>query len=111
KFWQTQSKVYDWAAGDFETQVSDRHGYRFERWQAFGVMFDRAGIEAMLAPAANGVAPAPQAIERNKGGRPPIYDWETARAAVTLECASRVTATTGQAEIEEAFMQWFARRG
>lgn len=75
EFWQGQSKGGDWAAGDFETLVSDRRGYSFERMQAFGVMFDRAGIEAMLASAANAVAPAPQAIERNRVGRPSAEWW------------------------------------
>lgn len=35
----------DWDAGDFTTWIDGKF-----KWQAFGVKFDRSGIEAMLAP-------------------------------------------------------------
>lgn len=45
----------DWDAGDFATWIDGKF-----KWQAFGVKFDRSGIEAMLAP------PMPEPESRDK---------------------------------------------
>jgi hypothetical protein len=114
------NRQFDPVTGDCKFGYSD-HDYSLRDGSAFGIHFDRRGLPSIAVPswsvgqAANSnsaqTASEPQAVERNKGGRPPLYDWEMAKAAVTLECASRVTITTSQAEIEEAFKLWFARRG
>lgn len=112
-FWQASQKGADWASGDFSAQVSDRRGYRFEQWRAFGVMFDHEGVEAMLAPAADAVTPDPQgerqAIERNTGGRP-AKDWE----AVMVEMAGQLYCgdlqPKAQGDIEQAILRYFESR-
>lgn len=51
-FWWANGEgalVQNWEAGDFTTWIDNKF-----QWRAFGVKFDRLGIEAMLAP------PAPQ---------------------------------------------------
>lgn len=75
-FWHASQKGSDWAAGDFTVQVSDRHGYRYERWQAFGVMFERAGIEAMLArPESTNALPEPTDRPSRQSGRRAAAWW------------------------------------
>lgn len=47
EFWWAEGAAaleQNWQAGDFSTWI-EQH-----KWQAFGVSFDRAGIDAMLAP-------------------------------------------------------------
>lgn len=54
-FWWAEGEAaleQDWTTGDFATEVCDEFsGPGQYRWQAFGVMFERSGIEVMLAPA------------------------------------------------------------
>lgn len=61
EFWRAKGEAaleQDWEAGDFSTWIDEK----FE-WQAFGVEFDRGGIDAMLAP------PMPKPFAENERGR------------------------------------------
>ncbi|WP_421850892.1 hypothetical protein [Novosphingobium sp.] len=54
-FWWAEGEAaleQDWTTGDFATEVCDNFsGPGQYRWQAFGVRFERRGIEMMLTPA------------------------------------------------------------
>jgi hypothetical protein len=107
EFWLAGYTGGDWSAGDFEMLVGDRQGYRFQKWQAFGVMFDRAGIEAMLASAPIAEGQMQQAEdESNGGGRPHALDWEVA----ALEMAGRYYCgdlkPNSIADVIRAIQQW-----
>lgn len=72
-FWWANGEdalVQNWEAGDFTTWIDNKF-----QWRAFGVKFDRRGIEAMLAP----LAPQPEPTEKNtESGR----DEEQSRQSV-----------------------------
>jgi hypothetical protein len=55
-FWWATGHValeQNWSAGDFATWIDNKH-----HWQAFGVKFERGGIDSMLAPEVETEAPA-----------------------------------------------------
>ena len=57
-FWWANGEgalVQNWEAGDFTTWIDNKF-----QWRAFGVKFDRRGIEAMLAPPAPQPEPEPE---------------------------------------------------
>lgn len=54
----------DWASGYFSTWIDQTF-----HWKAFGVEFDRSGIETMLAPPKNAEKPADSRQSERKRGR------------------------------------------
>lgn len=82
----------NWNAGDFSTWIDKTY-----HWQAFGVKFELAGIEAMLAPPAQSApedTPEPSRPEvkrpmpTKRVGRPLTHDHPYAAAKAALELAN-----------------------
>ena len=56
-----------------------------------------------------GPALPPQDVKRNEGGRPPVYDWERAVAAIVFQWADDGSwQPVSQADVKNKLAEWFA---
>lgn len=107
-----------WATGEATCTWSLDPEYEVERTTLYQVELRNAVPGSLSPPAAVRVAapPAadcqPQAIRRNEGGRPPLYDWERAVAAIVFQWADEGTwQPTSQADVKNKLAEWFSVKG
>ncbi|MGL5839773.1 MAG: hypothetical protein ACRCY3_14875 [Sphingorhabdus sp.] len=110
-FWRGQAMIPNWDHGDFSARVQQKG--QEEDWKAFGVTFERSGIEAMLQPTVSTIA-STQLVATggsSKCGRRPDDDWE----AVMIELARQLYAGDLQpkklADVETAIAHYLAAKG
>lgn len=110
-FWGGQAMIPNWDHGDFSARVQQNG--REEDWKAFGVTFERSGIEAMSLPTVRTIASTqPVATQgSSRRGRRPDDDWE----AVMIELARQLYAGDLQpkklADIETAIAGYLLAKG
>jgi len=91
-------------------------GIRFRQEELLRAM-DFAGFPvprvspAESAATTSDIQPKPTAIEQNKGGRPPVYDWERAVAAIVFQWADEGSwQPASQADVKNKLAAWFSQR-
>lgn len=102
-----------WTTGEATCTWSLHPAYEVERTTLYQVELRNAEVGSLLPPAAVRVAPVPQpqAVKRNEGGRPPIYDWERAVAAIVFQWADEGSwQPASQADVKNKLAEWFAAK-
>lgn len=106
KLWTTGETTCTWSL-DPQYDVERTTLYRVELRNAeVGSLQTSAAMEAVSGP---GNDSQPKAITRNEGGRPPLYDWERAVAAIVFQWADEGSwHPTSQADVKNKLAEWFA---
>ena len=111
-FWDVNELEHNWSQGDFtNTTCVDGPEYHFK---AFGVTFERTGIEAMSSPpvASTIASPSPVPDHHPKGGAPGKYDWATAVGTVVFQWSDRGSwHPKSQGEVKTKLAEWFSEQG
>jgi hypothetical protein len=94
----------NWAAGDFETWID--HKYHL---LAYGVTFDRAGIEAIITAAGGFRKEADRPA--NPGGRQAAAWWDDLWVEICRQLYSGDLKPSRQADIASAMLKWTSDNG
>lgn len=111
EFWGGWAMIPNWESGDFSAQV--RQNGREEEWSAFGVTFERSGIEAMAQNGGTGTTLSQSKVSeiRPKGGNPGKYDWAKAVGAVIFQWVDSASwQPTSQGEVKAKLADWFLQQ-
>jgi hypothetical protein len=95
----------NWASGDFETWIAKKQHLR-----AFGVLFSRQGIEALVHPAKSSRS-APHDPSARHGGRPAAAWWDDLWIEICRQLWTGTLQPKNQADIEAAMMAWALKHG
>lgn len=107
-----------WTTGEATCTWSLDPAYEVERTTLYQVELRNAELGSLPPHVAMRVAPAPaadpqpQPVKRNEGGRPPVYDWERAVAAIVFQWADEGSwQPASQADVKNKLAEWFAAKG
>lgn len=120
-FWRAGVATENWDQGDFgvfgapepTSWMADSSAVQS---YAYGVMFARADIQAMMPPLTESVHSAPRdatslvAVAKNPGGRPP-KDWEAAMIEMAGQLYDGDLKPDTQTSIEIAIKNYFSSKG
>ena len=106
-----------WTTGEATCEWSLDPAYDVERTTLYQVELRNAEAESLPSPAAvkaanTSVDSQPQAIKCNTGGRPPVYEWEQAVAAIVFQWADEGSwQPASKADVKNKLAEWFAAKG
>lgn len=108
---KAERALWEWSDSRFSTAKTSSGDlfdidYSEETFHAFDIEVRPKDIEGHCGSATADPAPA---IQRNKGGAPPKYDWERAVAAIVFQWAEdRNRRPTSKTDVKNKLADWFA---
>jgi hypothetical protein len=96
--------IQNWQTGDFETLMEEGI-----YWSAYGVGFDRKGVDALVASI--GARMADGETPRHAGGRPSASWWDDLWIEICRLLYVGDLKPKTQADIETAMMNWTSAHG